>query len=230
MPGNIRIRERKALNKKNIQDVAKAIFFERGYANSTIEEIAQRAGIGKGTLYYYFTTKDDLFLSLTFPLLEKINESLENIKRKLISHGYEDCREIIMVFCEHFINVYEFDPRGLRIVQAIQQEDLFLSMSEKAREEFSVKAKIGFELSREILAKATKMNLFPPLDHFEVIDSLWGSFMGIVQLEENKLKMSGKNHLRATVERAFTFFAGGICSADNVHLRQKNRSIDRFIK
>ena len=74
MPANRLLKERKALNKQTIQNTAKEIFFEKGYASSTIEEISRRAGIGKGSLYYYFKTKDDLFLSLTFPVLEKIND------------------------------------------------------------------------------------------------------------------------------------------------------------
>lgn len=33
------------------------IFLEKGYHNSTSEEIAKRAGVAKGTLYQYFSSK-----------------------------------------------------------------------------------------------------------------------------------------------------------------------------
>lgn len=215
MPEHRLLKERKALNEQTIKDVAKEIFFEKGYADSTVEEIARRAGLGKGTFYYYFKTKDDLFLSLAFPLLEKINKSLKGIEKKLINHKYQNCKEIIMAFHNHFMSVYNFDPKGLKIIQARQQEDLLFSMTDETREKFTSRASSGFQLSRDILAKAMKMDLFPPLNPFEVIDSLWGAFMGIVQLEENKLRVSGKNHLKKTVKVTFSFFAEGICSIKN---------------
>ena len=37
-----------------ILTAAHEVFFEKGYHNATSEEIAKRAGVGKGTLYQYF--------------------------------------------------------------------------------------------------------------------------------------------------------------------------------
>jgi AcrR family transcriptional regulator len=46
---------------KQIVEAALAVFGERGVAGARLEEIAQRAGVGKGTIYLYFASKDDLF-------------------------------------------------------------------------------------------------------------------------------------------------------------------------
>lgn len=40
------------------------VFATRGYERATIDEIAARAGIPKGTVYYHFGSKKDLFLNL----------------------------------------------------------------------------------------------------------------------------------------------------------------------
>lgn len=37
------------------------LFVEKGFAATRVEEIAQRAGVSKGTLFLYFPSKDDLF-------------------------------------------------------------------------------------------------------------------------------------------------------------------------
>ena len=37
------------------------IFVERGYAATRLEDVARRAGVSKGTLYLYFTNKEELF-------------------------------------------------------------------------------------------------------------------------------------------------------------------------
>ena len=36
-------------------------FVERGYAATRLEDVARRAGVSKGTLYLYFTNKEELF-------------------------------------------------------------------------------------------------------------------------------------------------------------------------
>ncbi|MEU7145903.1 TetR/AcrR family transcriptional regulator [Nocardia sp. NPDC046473] len=46
--------------RKEISLGACAVFDERGYANTRIADISDRLGIGQGTIYRYFTGKDDL--------------------------------------------------------------------------------------------------------------------------------------------------------------------------
>ncbi|KUK36064.1 MAG: Transcriptional regulator, TetR family [Thermacetogenium phaeum] len=64
-----------------IFEAAVAVFSEKGFAEATIEEIAQRAGIAKSTIYYNYRSKKALFLSL----LEEGIERLENIVRREIA-------------------------------------------------------------------------------------------------------------------------------------------------
>lgn len=40
---------------------ALALFVEKGYAATRVEEVAQRAGVSKGTLFLYFANKEELF-------------------------------------------------------------------------------------------------------------------------------------------------------------------------
>jgi AcrR family transcriptional regulator len=47
-----------------ILTAARSVFAEKGFANATVDDIADRAGIGKGTVYLYFPSKNDLFLAL----------------------------------------------------------------------------------------------------------------------------------------------------------------------
>ena len=45
-------------------DAAKDVLIEQGLAGGTIEQITARAGVGKGTFYLYFRTKDDVVRAL----------------------------------------------------------------------------------------------------------------------------------------------------------------------
>ena len=61
MPTAPRWRRRKDARPSEIVDAALAAFAERGYAATRLEDVAERAGIGKGTLYLYFPSKEELF-------------------------------------------------------------------------------------------------------------------------------------------------------------------------
>jgi AcrR family transcriptional regulator len=50
-------------NKELILDAAMALFHERGYDETTLEQVAERAQVSISTLYRYFPTKDLLVLS-----------------------------------------------------------------------------------------------------------------------------------------------------------------------
>ncbi|MBI4652371.1 TetR/AcrR family transcriptional regulator [Candidatus Desantisbacteria bacterium] len=60
----ILIKEKKEQKYNAILNAGLEIFSSRGYHNTVIEEIAIKAGIGKGTIYRYFKNKKDLFLAL----------------------------------------------------------------------------------------------------------------------------------------------------------------------
>jgi AcrR family transcriptional regulator len=59
-----RFERRKDARPGEIQDAALDLFVEKGFAATRLEDVAQRAGVSKGTVYLYFDSKDDLFKSV----------------------------------------------------------------------------------------------------------------------------------------------------------------------
>ena len=52
---------RKQARPQELLDAALALFVEKGFAATRAEEVAQRAGVSKGTLYLYYPSKEELF-------------------------------------------------------------------------------------------------------------------------------------------------------------------------
>lgn len=46
-----------------ILDAARTVFSRQGYAGASVEDVAEQAGIAKGTLYLYFKSKEELYLA-----------------------------------------------------------------------------------------------------------------------------------------------------------------------
>jgi AcrR family transcriptional regulator len=71
-------RRRKAERPQEIIEAAFAEFSRNGYATTTLDEIAERAGVTKGTIYVYFESKEHLFISMvrefTKPTMETVQD------------------------------------------------------------------------------------------------------------------------------------------------------------
>lgn len=52
---------RKEARPGELLDAALALFVEKGFAATRVEEVAAHAGVSKGTLFLYFPSKEDLF-------------------------------------------------------------------------------------------------------------------------------------------------------------------------
>lgn len=72
---------RKDSRPAELLDAALDTFVERGYAAARLEDVASRAGVSKGTLYLYFTNKEELFKAVVrrsiTPLITQTREHLE---------------------------------------------------------------------------------------------------------------------------------------------------------
>ena len=56
-----RFERRKEARPAELLDAALDLFVERGYAATRLDDVAQRAGVSKGTVYLYFDSKEELF-------------------------------------------------------------------------------------------------------------------------------------------------------------------------
>ena len=86
-PGNGRGANDRKPREKRWQEILKAaaeVFYEKGYDAATLQEIADRVGILKGSIYYYIKTKSDLLDHL---LTEVHNEGVAMIRQRSEESG-----------------------------------------------------------------------------------------------------------------------------------------------
>ena len=78
-----RVEENKLLKKKSLMDTAFQLFTSQGLGKTSIADIAQRAGVAKGTFYLYFKDKYDLHERLV------VRKSEELFSHAMAHSGYE---------------------------------------------------------------------------------------------------------------------------------------------
>lgn len=90
-----RLERRKARTRAAILEAARKLFQEQGFESTSIAQIAEAADSGVGTLYGYFSNKDDILHEVlrahgeqvTREFLESVNESTPMLERIVMALG-----------------------------------------------------------------------------------------------------------------------------------------------
>lgn len=96
--------------KRRIFNTAIKMFSEKGYDNTSVEEITAIAGVAKGSLYYHFSKKEDIFDMLLKEGFELLKNNIE-IKTKNCTTALEKIKAVILIQIkvivkyEYFLNV-----------------------------------------------------------------------------------------------------------------------------
>jgi AcrR family transcriptional regulator len=89
-----------------------ALFSERGYAETSLDQVAARAGFTKGAVYGLFASKEDLFLALVD---EQNAEAVEGLDEALPETA---CPELLLHSLGQFLAAFLRDKRGWALVNA----------------------------------------------------------------------------------------------------------------
>jgi len=73
-PTNVDLQQRR---KKEILQTATRVFAKNGFAATDVQIIADRTGVGKGTVYRYFSNKEKLFLAAVDYGMQQLSESVD---------------------------------------------------------------------------------------------------------------------------------------------------------
>jgi AcrR family transcriptional regulator len=107
-----------ANRQEEILDAAVQLFAEHGYSDTDTQLLADRLGVGKGTLYRYFPSKEHLFLAaadrVMRRLLQRIDQSIEGIEDPL-----DRIAVAIRAYLAHFVE----HPQAVELL--MQERALF---------------------------------------------------------------------------------------------------------
>ena len=78
-PGRPKVPDLEARRRKEILAAATALFAEHGFASVQVQTIAGRVGVGNGTVYRYFATKEELFLKAVEAGLRELEAELDAV-------------------------------------------------------------------------------------------------------------------------------------------------------
>lgn len=88
-----------------ITQAAIEVFLEKGYENTTMDDIAHKAGVSKGGLYHYFPSKDMVLIFANEKISEKVQEIMTSASEST------SVKEGIMYYIENYIRYWLEHPK-----------------------------------------------------------------------------------------------------------------------
>jgi AcrR family transcriptional regulator len=173
-----------AEKKKEFVRTAEALFMEKGFEKTSIDDVVERMGVAKGLFYYYFDSKEDLVMAILGNLHEEIKSFVREVMAREGLTAMERFRALAK--SDDFIR-----SRSIILVGFFNQERnraLHYSVEEHARE-FMV------PMFEQIIVQGVEEGTFDTPYPHETALALIGAFSSIKQ------NVNGKNDPEAFLNR-----------------------------
>jgi uroporphyrinogen-III synthase len=167
----------KQLKQKRIIEAASILFSRKSYHEVMMEEVAKLASIAKGTVYNYFSSKEELYFSIMKSRMEKLNISLkENIS--IHQSNIDSLRSFIL-------HLYMFMMKHQNFFLMYRKESL--SAGNTLCSELITLEKDFKGILRKIIKSGKSEGIFRDLNEEFCVDLILGSIYGAVHrsIEKN---------------------------------------------
>jgi len=177
MTNTISRREREKLRHRGeILDAAEAVFAEKGFHRTTVDDIAARSEFAVGTIYNFFESKEQLFVELMKTGIEKIGQVLipildsnqeEEKKLSGFIRAHVDIIESNIEFIKLYISQYGTSTSANPMLKDIS----VLKTTVAAKLERLIKAGMQKQIFRRVHPEIVALSLRATLEAFNLESS-----------------------------------------------------------
>jgi len=154
---------------QKIFEAARNVFLEKGLSGARMQEIADKAGINKALLHYYFRTKDQLFYAIFQDAFKNMLPSIANMfnsdmplesKIRQFVEKYFEVLEKNRCLPVFILSEIQHNPE--RITKIINIADIvdFRKLTNQIREDYGIE-QIDMKLARHVFINFISNIIFP---------------------------------------------------------------------
>ncbi len=128
-----RKQQERTARRRRIQRAARTVFAEKGYAKTSIEQIAREASLSVGAIYLYFRSKEDLYVSLLEETLDLFDTELRQVRARSEVSAPERLRNAWSFLTQWAAT----DVEASRVLRLISQPNVRAQLSDEVVEAVS---------------------------------------------------------------------------------------------
>ncbi len=202
-----RRKREQAVKKKAILRAARKLFFDKGFRSVTVENIAHRAEISKGSVYIYFNSKEEIYTQILFTEIEKFHKKIENILQDE-NHAFEVMEKFFRIYLDFFIS----DRELFRILMNFMLHPEDANLTPEFSNHIIKSTNKTIKIIENIILFGIQRGEFPAsVNIVQCRNALWGLLNGVISLhlftgEEEKRE----EKIRSTVSEGLDIFLRGL--------------------
>ena len=195
--------KRKEKKRERMLEVAAELFSKKNYHEVMMDDVARLTDVAKGTVYNYFTSKEELYFTIMSSKLGNLNTSLKNKIASEIS--------VIDSLHTYIIHLYMFMMKYQNFFLMYQKE--YMNAQNEFCDELRAMSDELKSILSDVIYKGKRENQFRDIDESFAVKLVLGSVFGAVQRGiENKY--TGEKLIEER-EKLFDFVLHGLYSGFN---------------
>jgi len=163
--------------KARILKAAEEFFSRDGFQSTTVDRIAERAGQAKGSIYYYFHSKGDLYLTILLNVSDAIIGEMEKAAKQDLAPP-ERLVNVGKAYVQHLLE----HPQYFRMLMFLQQGEWGRAISDGVFNELNEKARLGIKITSDVIQNGIEEGVFERTDSWRVAKMMWAMWNGIIHL------------------------------------------------
>lgn len=186
---------------------ARTLFLAKGFKNVTVDKIAKVSELGKGSIYLYFSSKEEIYAQI---LLHDIDKFYRQVRTLLTKK--KTATDLIFEFSNLYVDFFLNDPELFRILMAFMLHTDQMNLSEEKYRKVIADMRKSIDVVNTIFQMGIDSREFPyGMDIKYKQFALWGMLNGIIALHifsgsENKRR----EKIRSTVKSTLQVYINGL--------------------
>ena len=179
-------REReKAKRREDILRAAREVFFSTGAGRATIDDVAARAEVSKGTIYLYFESKEAILAHL---VLEGLDILSGQLKAAYAPKKDLPAEERVRRLAHAYLKFSKSHPQYFRLLMAFDRGQFRERVPEPLYQEVSERSAASLRWVEQALEQGRASGQFAVADPGRMAGVLWASLNGVMLLLDHPLR------------------------------------------
>lgn len=207
-------RKRERESRRNaILRAARKLFFEKGFKTVTVESIARKAELSKGSIYLYYNSKEEIYTQILLIDIEKFHERIAGLPAEGQSAA-EALGKLAEIYVDFFLN----DRELFRILMNFMLHPANMNLPEDLNAYIIKTTHQTVNVIEEIFQCGINGGEFSPAINLRMFrNTLWGLLNGIISLHLFTGSESRRAELiRETIKESLKVFIRGLQVSERV--------------
>jgi AcrR family transcriptional regulator len=185
MTTRARRKREKEERRRSILRAAREVFFENGFHQATVEAVAERAEVSKGTVYLYFESKETILAHL---LLEGLRELVGELEKAYATEESLPADERLRRLGQAYFQFFQAEPRYFHFLTAMDRGRFREVVAPVVYQKALDASLVGLDWVVRAVEQGIEEETFGGCDTRQAAATLWATLNGVLELMEHPLR------------------------------------------